>query len=64
MDGSLIDVCIAKDQKRTSFQYCRPEYFDFFISAICNRWQNSNYNLPEPNQLFCVTTNSKGASLI
>ncbi len=72
MNENLIDVFTLKNEiidnkifvDKTLYKYENKIDIENFIKNIDNEWALLNYNFPEPNQLFWITTNKKGKLLI
>ena len=72
MSENLIDAFTLKNEiidneffiVNILYKYENKIDIENFIKSIDNEWALLNYNLPEPNQLFWITTNEKGKQLI
>ena len=61
----LISVYILKTQKEEiieliNYHFNDPEDIEEFIKGVNKEWSQINYKLPQPNQLFWISTNEKG----
>lgn len=65
----LISVYILKTQKEEiieliNYHFNDPEDIEEFIKSVNKEWSQINYKLPQPNQLFWISTNEKGKQKI
>lgn len=64
MSENLIDIFLLDKKELIPFKFNCLEDINQFVNTIDREWKILNYEFPNPNQLFWITTNSKGKFLI
>ena len=72
MHENLIEVFILKTELKDGkkvvenllYKYENNIDVENFIKKVDEEWASSNYRLPEPNELFWITTNENGKTKI